>query len=131
MDPIGNMFAQMKNAIQNSSKQVEVRFSNKKIAILEALKVRHLIDKFEAIKEEEQKYPNRIKITLSYLDDEPKMRRINRISKPGRRVYVGTKELPKFMRGKLDLVVSTSKGVMSGYEARKLGLGGEIICEVE
>lgn len=131
MDPIANSLVQIKNAIQNYSKEVEIPFSKQKVAIFEALKNRHLIKDFEIIKAEEQKYPRSIKVKLSFTGSEPKFNKINRISRPGRRIYAGSQELSRYLRGKLDLIVSTSLGVMSGYEARKKGLGGEVICEVE
>jgi len=131
MDPIANSLAQIKNAIQNRTKEVVIPFSKQKVAIFEALKNRKLINDLEIIKEEEQKFPRSIKVKLSFVGNMPKFNKINRISRPGRRIYVGNHDLLKYMRGKIDLIVSTSSGIMSGYEARKKGLGGEVICEVE
>lgn len=130
MDPIANMFSQIKNAIMASKKEVIVPYSKAKFAILGVFKKENLIEDFSEIKKEDQKYPAGIEVKLKFRGKESVFTNIKRISRPGRRVYVQAKDLSIRLRGRNRILVSTSSGVMSGYEARKKGLGGEIICEV-
>jgi len=131
MDPISNMFSQIKNANAVSKKEVTVSYSKMKLAILEILKERGYIEDFAQIKQENQKYPAGIEVKLKYRGKETVLSNIKRISRPGRRVYAKANELPARLKGRTEILVSTSSGIMSGREARKKGLGGEIICEVE
>jgi len=129
MDSIANSFVQIKNALQISKKEVLISYSKIKLAILETLKKQNLINDYEEIKTDEQKYP-KIKVSLKYRNHEPAIRDLRRISRPGRRVYANAAKLSVLLRGRLDLILSTSQGVMSGREARQKGLGGEVIGEV-
>lgn len=133
MDPIANMFSQIKNAASASQKETVVPYSKLKLAILELLKAKGYLENFEEVKEEDKKFPTGIKVIIKYKNKgnvEPVLKDIKRISRPGRRVYFGSKELSNKLRGEAVLLVSTSTGIMSGHDARKKGLGGEIICEV-
>lgn len=133
MDPIANSFVQIKNAIQNSRKEVTLPYSKVKLAILESLKKQDLIESFEELKNEDQKYPAGIKVQLKYKNKENNsaISNIKRVSRPGRRVYVSASKIAMAQKGRKRVILSTSQGVMSGFEAIKKGLGGEIICEVE
>ena len=81
---------------------------------------------------EDKKYPTGIKIVLKFKNSKDSViNNIKRISKPGRRVYISATKIPTVKRGRSEVIISTSQGVMAGAEAFKKGLGGEIICEVE
>jgi len=134
MDTIANMFVQIKNAIRTSQKEIEVPFAKVKLAILEVLKNKGYVESYEEIKVEEKKYPAGIKIIFKFKENKaPALTDIKRISTPGRRVYVGAGKLKTYIRlgGGADVLVSTSSGIMSGRDARKKGLGGEIIGEMK
>ena len=131
MDPIANTFAQIKNAIMASHKEVTVSYSKMKLAILEVFKKQELIESYEEVKDEDKKYPAGIKIVLKYKNKDSVINNIKRVSRPGRRVYIAATKIPTVKRGRVEVIISTSQGVMVGKEAFKKGLGGEIICEVE
>jgi small subunit ribosomal protein S8 len=133
MDPIANSLVQIKNAISISKKEVTVTYSKVKLAILATLKRQGLIEDYKEVIVEDQKYPAGINVTLKYKDTnkESVISNIKRISSPGRRVYVAASKIPSVKKGRVEVIISTSQGVMSGKEAFKKGLGGEIICEVE
>jgi len=133
MDPIANSLVQIKNAISISKKEVTVTYSKVKLAILDSLKRQGLIVDYKEVIIEDQKYPAGINVILKYKDSnkESVISNIKRVSRPGRRVYVAATKIPTVKKGRVEVIISTSKGVMSGKEAYKKGLGGEIICEVE
>lgn len=133
MDPVANMFSQIKNAINASSKEADISYSKLKIAILEILKNKGFIQDYQLIHNEDQKYPRAIKVAIKYKPKtkEPVFKDIKRISTPGCRIYAKSQDLNTYGRGRIDVLISTSKGIMSIHDARKLGLGGEIICEVK
>lgn len=132
MDPIANSLVQIKNAVATSKKEVTVTYSKVKLAILEAFKKQGLIENYEEVKIEDQKYPAGIKVTLKYNAEKVSaINNIKRVSRPGRRVYIAASKIPTKKRGRVEIIISTPQGVMSGKEAYKKGLGGEIICEVE
>lgn len=130
MDPIADLFNQVKNASRNGSKEIITHGSNFKMAILKILKDQGLILNYEKIPSTD-KNSNLIKISLKYDQTKlPLFNEINYKSRPGKREYVNVKKLSQRYRGKGILIISTSSGVMTGEEARKKGLGGELICEV-
>lgn len=123
MDPIANMFSQIKNAQQAKRGVVEVPYSKIKMAVLDVLKKNQRLKGFQETMKNKTK---KIEIILSEgtLD-------IQRVSRPGRRVYVGSSRIPKVKTFKGLFILSTPNGLMVGEEARKNGLGGEIIAEVK
>lgn len=129
MDPIANLFAQLKNAAQGKKPKIAVNYSKINLAILANLKNRGFIRDFKEVSQN-QKYPSLL-VTFAY--DENKKTPFNdlrRVSRPGRRVYVGANKIGRLMRGKADILISTSHGVMTGTQAKRERLGGEIIGEV-
>lgn len=131
MDPIANMFSQLKNAGAASHKEAKVAYSKMNLAILEILKSRGFINSFTPVTIDTQKYPIAIKVNLKFKNaKEMAFYDLKRISRPGRRIYISAKEINVRSRGKADILISTSKGVLSGHEARKYGLGGELLGEV-
>lgn len=128
-DPIANLLTQIRNASRAGHVTTSTPDSKKKQAILKVLVDEGYIANFESTKDADGK--PRLKIYLRFTNaGKPVVREINRLSKPGRRVYVGKDKLPKFRGGLGVVVVSTSQGMLSDREARKRGLGGELICSV-
>ena len=127
-DPIADMLTRVRNANSAKHKTVDVPSSKIKLAIADILCKEGYIKSFEEIQNEVQ---GTIRITLKY-DEKGKrvIDGIKRISKPGLRVYASKEELPKVLNGLGIAIVSTSKGIMTDKEARKIGLGGEVLAYV-
>jgi small subunit ribosomal protein S8 len=127
-DPIGDMLTRIRNAIMVKKKEVVVEPASKlKMAILDVLKREGYI---EGYKIEGEGVKKRIIVYLKYYQGKPVIQVIERVSKPGRRIYVGVDEIPKVYNGLGIAILSTSKGVLSDREAKKLRVGGELICKV-
>ena len=127
-DPIGDMFARIRNGQLRSLSSIIIPSSNFRKNILEILKTEGYIKDFFIEKSENNKIS--LKISLKYFEGDPVIKEIKRISKPGRRVYSRASSIPKVMNGLGLAILSTPKGVMSDVEARKNNVGGEIICKV-
>jgi len=126
-DPIGDMIARIKNAQLRNHKVVELPSSNFKISISEILKSEGYIIDFKI--NNETKKPTLL-INLKYHSGNPVISTIERISKPGRRIFSSAESLPKINNGLGIAIISTPKGVMTDLDARKQKVGGEIICKV-
>lgn len=127
-DPIADMLTLIRNANAALHETVEIPVSRTKAAVLEILKEEGFIKSVETV--ENGKY-NVLKVTLKYgSNNEKVITGIKRISKPGLRVYAKKEELPRVLGGLGIAVISTSKGVMSDKQARKEGLGGEVLAYV-
>ena len=127
-DPIADMLTRIRNANAALHETVEIPDSRTKAAVLELLKEEGFIKSVETV--ENGKY-NVLKVTLKYgSNNEKVITGIKRISKPGLRVYAKKEELPRVLGGLGIAVISTSKGVMSDKQARKEGLGGEVLAYV-
>ena len=126
-DPIGDMIARIKNAQVRNHKSVELPSSNFKISISEILKSEGYIIDFKI--SDDKKKPTLL-INLKYHSGNPVISTIERISKPGRRIFSSAESLPKINNGLGIAIVSTPKGVMTDIDARKQNIGGEIICKV-
>ena len=125
-DPIGDMIARVKNAQERNHKIVALPSSNFKAKIADVLKSEgYIID----YKINEDKKPS-IEINLKYNSGNPVINTIERVSKPGRRIFSSASSLPKINNGLGIAIVSTPQGVMTDVDARKKKLGGEIICKV-
>jgi len=130
MDPIANMFTQLKNAGNVGKEVTKINYSKINLAILTILKNKGFIKDFKEEKVENQKFPILL-VTFIYKENKKMpFDDLRRVSRPGRRIYIGANKISQHLRGKEDLLISTSHGVMAGTEARKRGLGGEIIGEV-
>ena len=127
-DPIGDMIARLKNAQQRNHKKVELPSSTFKIKIADVLKNEGFIIDYKINQLEKNK--SNLEINLKYNSGNPVISTIERISKPGRRIFSSAKSLPKINNGLGIAIVSTPKGVMTDIDARKQKLGGEIICKV-
>ena len=129
-DPIADMLTRVRNANMIYSESVDVPASKMKLAIARILKEEGYIKNFKTITDPKKPYAS-IRIFLSYGPERERViQGLRRISKPGRRIYVGRDKLPVVMGGLGLAVVSTSQGLKSGAEAAKLGLGGEVLCYV-
>ena len=126
-DPIGDMIVRIKNAQMRSHKSVQLPSSNFKAKIAEVLKTEGYIIDYSIDNGEKNK--NSLKINLKYNLGNPVINTIERISKPGRRIFSSAESLPKINNGLGIAIVSTSKGVMTDIDARKNKLVGEIICK--
>ena len=126
-DPIGDMLARIKNSQLRNHKKVQLPSSKFKVRIAEILKSEGYIVDFKV--ENDDKKTNLL-INLKYNSGNPVINSIERVSKPGRRIFSRAESLPKINNGLGIAIVSTSKGVMTDIDARKNKLGGEIICKV-
>ena len=123
-DPLGDMLTRIRNGQKARKKFVMCQASKLRSSVLEVLKGEGYIRDFSTEN-------NMLKIELKYLEQgRPVIREIARISKPGRRVYSGSKAMPKVYNGLGVAIVSTPKGVMSDNEAREANVGGEVLCRV-
>lgn len=127
-DPIADMLTRIRNAILVRHEKVEIPASKMKRQIAEILKAEGFIKDAEYIDDGKQ---GMIRLFLKYgPNNEPVITGLKRISKPGLRVYAKHEELPRVLRGLGIAIISTSKGVMTDKEARRAGVGGEVICYI-
>ena len=126
-DPIGDMIARIKNAQLRNYKKIQLPTSKFKTKIAEVLKNEGYIIDFKTT---EEKNKSILEINLKYNSGNPVIQTIERVSKPGRRIFSSAQSLPKINNGLGIAIVSTPKGVMTDIEARKQNIGGEIICKV-
>jgi small subunit ribosomal protein S8 len=126
-DPIADMLTRIRNAQMTEKVSVSMPSSHLKVAIAKVLKDEGYIEDFRVTGEEAKP---QLEIALKYYAGRPVIEKIERISKPGLRIYRGKKELPPIMNGLGVAIVSTSKGVMTDRKARGLGIGGEVLCVV-
>ena len=127
-DPIADFLTRIRNANMVMHEKVEIPASKTKIALAEILKNEGFIKNYEQIEDGKQGI---IRVYLKYGSNREKViSGLKRISKPGLKVYCKKDEIPKVLGGLGIAVISTSKGIMTDKEARKLGLGGEVICYV-
>ena len=126
-DPIGDMLARIKNSQLRNHKKVEMPSSNFKMKIADVLKNEGYINGFNVDKNDNKQV---LIIDLKYNSGSPVISVIQRVSKPGRRVFSSAESLPKINNGLGIAIISTPKGVMTDIDARKQKIGGEIICKV-
>ncbi|HEX7419574.1 MAG TPA: 30S ribosomal protein S8 [Thermoanaerobaculia bacterium] len=127
-DPIADMLTRIRNGIQSRHDRVELPSSKLKVEIARILKTEGFISNYKLV---EDKVQPLLRVYLKYSEDgEPVIHGIERISRPGRRVYRNKQEIPRVLGGLGLAIVSTSKGVLSGTEAVKNGVGGEVLCQV-
>ncbi|MDL2283778.1 30S ribosomal protein S8 [Oxalobacter sp. OttesenSCG-928-P03] len=126
-DPIADMLTRIRNAQQVNKNSVSMPSSKVKVAIANVLKEEGYIESY-GVKEEGGKAE--LNIALKYYVGRPVIERLERVSRPGLRIYKGRDELPSVMNGLGVAIVSTPKGVMTDRKARATGVGGEVICYV-
>lgn len=132
-DPIADMLTRIRNAISAGHTMVAMPNSKMKVSIAKILKAEGYISNYEVV---DGPHPGHeiLRLRLKYVGERrvrrPVITGLERVSRPGRRIYTGTKEIPWVKSGMGVAIVTTPKGVMTGQRARQLGVGGEIICEV-
>ena len=127
-DPIADMLTSIRNALMARHRRVDVPSSRMKLAIAAVLKSERYIENFKVMPDVKQE---KLRIYLRYNDkQEPMIRKLRRVSTPGRRVYVKRDEIPRVLGGLGTAILSTPDGVLSGREASKRGLGGELVAEI-
>lgn len=126
-DPIADLLTRIRNAVMAGKNEIRVPSSKLKVTIAKELKkANYLAD----VKVESSKPRDILVVTINNIGENPTINEITRLSKPGRRVYVGAAEIPKVKNGRGMVLISTSKGVMAGHNAIKQRLGGELILKV-
>jgi small subunit ribosomal protein S8 len=130
-DPIADMLTRMRNALDRQQPTVAMPHSKLKVSIAEVLKNEGYIESYEVVTQD--KFPTLV-IRLRYVggrrDRRSVINGLKRVSSPGRRIYVGKKEIPWVLSGLGVSILTTSRGVMTDQKARQLGLGGELLCKV-
>ena len=126
-DPIGDMLARIKNSLMRNSKTVQLPSSKFKIKIADVLKSEGFVIDYKILEEDKK---SKLEIILKYSAGNPVISSIERVSKPGRRIFSSADSLPKINNGLGIAILSTPKGVMTDIDARKKHVGGEIICKV-
>ena len=127
-DPIGDMITRIRNAQLRTQYNVKVPSSKYRAKILEVLKQEGYISNYKLLPDSKNK--SSLVVDLKYYNGLPVIKEIKRVSRPGRRVYARADSIPKIQNGLGLAIVSTSKGIMSDYDARDKNVGGEIICRV-
>jgi len=130
-DPIADMLTRIRNASMRGRSQVALPASKLKLAVAQVMKDEGFVEDVELSDDRPQPF---IRIALKYMggrqERRPLIAGLQRVSKPGRRVYVGREEIPWVLNGMGMAVLSTSKGVMSDRQARRMRVGGEVLCYV-
>lgn len=126
-DPIADMFVRIRNAQARAKRETRIPSSKKKLAIAEVLLNEGYILGFRV---EGEGVHSNIVVDLKYYGGRPVIERIDRVSRPGLRVYKAADELPRVVGGLGIAIVSTSRGLMTDRQARSMGIGGEVICSV-
>jgi len=127
-DPLGDMLTRIRNGLQARKDEIVAPASKQRERVLSVLEREGFITGFE--RRELDRNKAELKIRLKYSEGDPVIRSIERVSKPGRRIYSGVSDLPRVANGLGISIVSTSKGVLSDAEAREQNVGGEVICTV-
>ncbi|SNZ08345.1 30S ribosomal protein S8 [Cohaesibacter gelatinilyticus] len=127
-DPLGDMLTRIRNAQMRSKVKVSTPASKLRQRVLDVLASEGYIRGYTTVEFEGGK--SELEIELKYFDGEPVIREIQRVSKPGRRVYASVKNIPRVNNGLGISIVSTPKGVMADHDARENNVGGEVLCRV-
>lgn len=126
-DPIADMLARIRNAIAVHKGEVQMPHSNAKETVARILKKSGFISD---VKVEKAPVGKTLVVTINSVGENARITEITRMSKPGRRQYAGAAEIPIIKRGRGIVILSTSKGMMTGSDAKHQGVGGELICKV-
>jgi len=127
-DPLSDLIARIANAQQRKKPKVSSPGSRLRVSVLDVLKNEGFIRGYSSVEHKDGR--SELEIELKYFDGEPVIREISRISKPGRRVYVAVRNLPRINNGLGVAILSTPKGVMADHDARDANVGGEVLCTV-
>jgi small subunit ribosomal protein S8 len=127
-DPIGDLIARINNAQMRKKPKVSTPGSRLRVSVLDVLKNEGFIRSYAQVDHSDGR--SELEIELKYFDGEPVIREMSRVSKPGRRVYVAVRNLPRVNNGLGISILSTPKGVMADHDARDANVGGEVLCTV-
>ena len=127
-DPLGDLFSRIRNAQMRKKSKVSTPGSKMRARVLEVLKNEGYIRGYASVEHSDGR--SEFEIELKYFDGAPVIREIERVSKPGRRVYASVRALPRINNGLGVAILSTPKGVMADHDARENNVGGEILCTV-
>jgi len=127
-DPLGDLFSRIRNAQMRNKSKVSTPGSKMRARVLDVLKNEGYIRGYSSVEHKDGR--SEFEIELKYFDGAPVIREIERVSKPGRRVYASVRALPRINNGLGVAILSTPKGVMADHEARDQNVGGEILCTV-
>jgi len=132
-DPIADMLTRIRNAVMAGQVETAMPSSKMKVAIAKILKEEGFIESYK-VEDGERPGHKVLRVRLKYIgkrrERRPVLTGLERVSRPGRRVYTGRKNIPWVLSGMGIAILSTPKGVMTGQKARKLGVGGEVVCKV-
>lgn len=126
-DPIADMLTRMRNAIRIKAEKVDMPLSKMRLEIAKIMKEEGFIKAYKVLKDRRQGI---LRIIFKYIDNESVISGLKRVSKPGRRVYVGREEIPKVMGGLGIAIITTSKGILTDKACRNEGVGGEVLCYI-
>ena len=126
-DPISDFLTRIRNAVKANKKFVEMPSNNMKVKMAEILKNNNFVRDFNVVEDNKQ---NILRVYLSYVNSESSISDLQRISKPGLRVYAKKDEIPRVLNGLGLAIISTSQGLLTDKQARNLGVGGEVICHI-
>jgi small subunit ribosomal protein S8 len=130
-DPIADFLTRIRNGIMAAHETVEIPSSNLKKELARILREQGYIESFETVEPHPGHAGERIVVRLKYTENRTSViSGIRRVSRPGQRTYVDAKHVPKVLGGMGTAILSTSHGVMTGHDARKAGVGGEVVAEV-
>jgi len=127
-DPLSDLIARINNAQMRKKPKVSTPGSRLRVSVLDVLKNEGFIRGYSSVEHADGR--KELEIELKYFDNEPVIRELNRVSKPGRRVYVAVRNLPRINNGLGISILSTPKGVMADHDARDANVGGEVLCTV-
>lgn len=126
-DPIADMLTRIRNSYLVGSNTTKIPYSNTKLALAQKLSE---LGYLETVDVSGEKHLRQITVKLKYKNKTPLVTGLKRISKPGRRVYTNAKDIKPVLSGYGSTILSTSKGILSDKEAKNVGIGGEVICQV-
>lgn len=126
-DPVADMLTRIRNATRIKAEKVDIPISKMKLEVAKILKEEGFIRAYKILKDKRQGI---LRVIPKYVDNESVISGLKRVSKPGRRVYVGSGEIPRVIGGLGVAILTTSKGILSDKVCRREGVGGEVICYV-
>ena len=126
-DPVADMLTRIRNATRIKAEKVDIPISKMKLEIAKILKEEGFIRAYKILKDKRQGI---LRVIPKYVEDESVISGLKRVSKPGRRVYVGSREIPRVIGGLGVAILTTSKGILSDKVCRRESVGGEVVCYV-
>jgi small subunit ribosomal protein S8 len=126
-DPIADLLTRIRNAVKAQKRRVDIPFSKQKKSIVEILKAQNFIVDYQIVEDDKQ---NILRVFLRYTNGVSALSGLQRISKPGLRIYSQKEELPRVLNGYGISIISTSKGLLTDKQAKREAVGGEVICKI-